>query len=348
MSAESMAQFEARRRRERAGFGPEAEAAAHEAFRRSIRAGEDLKLPTASDVRAYGANLLRNSGGRVTARKVAGGLAETAGQAVGVLRGGAHAVDGFGKSAVFVTRIANPAFDRILNPHESAVEQAGEALGEIADYAERAVHDPQKVVRDVKAKAHEARLALDPRASSEAATFAGEMRRRFGVGQNQGELLFDVGSLAIGGPLAKSFKALERVSKTIPAEHYLARGYTPETLAYLDEPYPAAGKGSHFIPQRFGLPKVFTDSDFNVLRPPGATRRQMYEEHARIDDRFYGARLPAELGQHWSAKRLGLERYGPDGVAWYGAPAPLKARVGGLGAAAGGMAHAQSEEESKW
>lgn len=74
----------------------------------------------------------------------------------------------------------------------------------------------------------------------------------------------------------------------------------------------------------------------------------MYEEHARIDDRFKGAKLPAEFGQHWSAKRLGIERYGPAGVIWYGSPPPLKARVGGFGAAAGGLSHDLSAEDETW
>jgi hypothetical protein len=371
--AESMAQFVARRMRETSRFGRAAEAMAHEAYRAAIRAGENLELPTAPGLMAYGANLLRAKGrdaavaqpkpparsGRPAAggmwldrspmaKKVAGDFAVTAGRSAGVVRGGVHAVEGLGQGALFLGRLAIPALDQLVSPNQTAGEQLGAAVGGMVDYAREGLRDPQKVVGDVKAKVHQARLDLDPSASPEAATFAGEMRRLVGVGANQGELLFDLGSLAFGGPLAKSFKGLERVSKVIPAERYLAHGYKPEAIAYLDELYPSTGKGSHFVAQRFGFPKAFSDSDYNVLKPPGITRRQMYEEHARIDDHFKGARLPARFGEHWSAKRLGIERYAPAGVAWYGMPVALKARAVGLGATTGGVSHELSQEDGRW
>ena len=345
--AETMAQFVARRGREQS-LAQRAEALAYKAYKAAIRAGEDLSLPTARDVIDYGIALQQRKPGApapqlkrsITPKKVAGDVAENLGRAAGVGRGAVHSVEGLVDGGVFLGRLG-------LRDRRAwrQVDDAGRAA---VDYATRAISDPSKVVRDIDTKARQMRMDLDPGATPEAATPEEELRRRFNIGQNQGELGFDVATIGVGGPLAKGFKGLERVSKIIPDEHYLARGYKPETIAYLNEPYPNTGMGSHFFARRLGLPKAFSDSVYNVLKPPGATRRQMYEEHHRVDDSFHGAKVPAEFGEHWSAKRLGLERYGPAGQVWYGSPAPLKARAGGLTAAAGGLVYDPSEEDETW
>jgi hypothetical protein len=102
-------------------------------------------------------------------------------------------------------------------------------------------------VRDVEAKAHQMRIDLDPSATPAAPTFAGELLRNFDIGANQGELAFDVGSLAVGGPLAKGMKELGAVSKAARAEKYMPH-FSPAGAAYLAEPgsnsrqYSAAGR----------------------------------------------------------------------------------------------------------
>jgi hypothetical protein len=344
---ETMAHFLARRRWEQS-LAEGAEALAHKAYGAAIRAGEDLRLPTTRDLIDYGIALQKRKPGAPapplkrsrTGKDVAGDLAEDVGNVVGVGRGALNSAKGLADGAVFLARLR--VGDRRA---EAQVKHAG---GRAIDYAAGALSDPEKVVDDINEVARRARIALDPRATPQALTLPDEVQRKFGVGMNQGELIFDAASAVVGGPLAKGFKGLERVSKTIPAERYLAAGYKPETLAYLDQPYPSTGMASHFVGRRYGLPKAFTDSTYNVLRPPGASRRQMYEEHYRVDDRFHGAKLPAEFAQHWSAKRLGLERYGPNGQVWYGSPAPLKARVGGAGAAMGSLAYDPSEEDGDW
>ena len=53
-------------------------------------------------------------------------------------------------------------------------------------------------------------------------------------------------------------------------------------------------------------------------------------------------------GNGGSGKNLGLKRYGLPGRIWYGSPAPLKARVGGLGASTGAAAHSITDEEDSW
>ena len=87
---------------------------------------------------------------------------------------------------------------------------------------------------------------------------------------------------------------------------------------------------------------MFTESEFNVLRPEGITRGDMYELHYKVDPRFSGTSV---LDGKWNGGELGLKRYGPLGRIWHGSPAPLKARVGGLGATGGGVAYRMADEE---
>src|SRR5258708_5063705 len=59
---ESVAEFMERRRREIAGFGRAAEAAAHEAFGKAIKTGRDLRLGSPGEVMRYGASLIAGDG----------------------------------------------------------------------------------------------------------------------------------------------------------------------------------------------------------------------------------------------------------------------------------------------
>lgn len=66
--------------------------------------------------------------------------------------------------------------------------------------------------------------------------------------------------------------------------------------------------------------------------------------HFRIDPDFKGTTLPARVGgERWKGKALGFEKYGLPGRIWFGSPAPLKARVGGLPAGVGGLIHEPAE-----
>jgi hypothetical protein len=97
------------------------------------------------------------------------------------------------------------------------------------------------------------------------------------------------------------------------------------------------------------LPSIFTESDFNVLKPQGITRGDMYELHYKVDPKFKGTGFPARVGGGgWSGAALGLKEYGLAGRIWHGSPAPLKARVGGLGGGAGAIAHGVMDEEDSW
>ncbi|WP_296598673.1 hypothetical protein [Phenylobacterium sp.] len=375
---ETMADFYDRRTREVAKLGREAEAAAHKAYGDALRSGTDLVLRTQEEVNRFGAKLLSDpkpivrrsaqpgppprpagSGQAPRAkvdlnrnpvvRAVAGDVAQGIGNAVGVARGGVHAVEGLAEGAVFLQRLTNPLDTLMSLPGQSAAQQLVGAASRGVDYVRRGVADPQIVVRDVRDKAHQMRVDLDPTATPAAPTVSEEVRRRLDIGMNQGELAFDVGSFAVGGPLAKSVKGLGAVSKASTAEKYLAQGFTPARAAHLAEPYPEHGMGHHFAARRMGLPRSFSESVFNRLKPEGITRGDMYELHYAVDPKFHGAGFPARVGGgRWSGADLGLQEYGLAGRLWHGSPAPLKARVGGLAGGVGAAAHGMADEEDSW
>jgi hypothetical protein len=93
------------------------------------------------------------------------------------------------------------------------------------------------------------------------------------------------------------------------------------------------------------LPQSFMDGPFNKLVPPGSSIGDLYERHFAVDPKFYGT---SAGGERWSGRDLGLKRYGTLGRLWYGSPAPLKARAGGLGAAAASGLHDAEDEEAGW
>lgn len=372
---ETMADFYDRRTREVAKLGRKAEAVAHKAYGDALRSGTDLVLRTQEEVKRFGAKLLddrkpvvrqspqpagapRPAGGdqaprakvdlnrNPVVRAVAGDVAQGVGNAAGIVRGGVHAVEGLAEGAVFLQRLLNPS-DVLLSPAgQSAAAQLVGAASRGVDYVRKGVADPQIVVRDVRDKAHQMRVDLDPTATRAAPTVREEVQRRLNIGMNQGELAFDVASFPVGGPLAKSVKGLRTASK---AEKYLGQGFTPAKAAHLAEPYPKYGMGHHYGPRRMALPRSYSESVFNRLKPEGITRGDMYELHYKVDPEFKGTGFPARVGGGgWSGAGLGLKEYGLAGRIWHGSPAPLKARVGGLGGAAGAVAHGMMDEEDSW
>ncbi|HEY0650066.1 hypothetical protein [Phenylobacterium sp.] len=373
---ESISEFMDRQRRRAARFGREAEAAAHEAYGKAIRAGQDLKLSSPGEVMRYGAKLLQEQEGRAAeavssaarkakleadgamrrasrnpvVRAVAIDAARNAGNTAGVVRGGIHAVQGAAEGVAFVNRLLDP-LDAFKRPQgQSAIEQLGRgsfnAGRNAVDYTRKGIADPRSVVTDLTEAAKQWRRELDPSATPAAATLEGELRRNFEIGQNQGELAFDVGSLVVGGPAAKAVKGLDRISNVGNVDRYLAQGFSPRAAARLAEPYPLSGMGHHFVPRRAGLPESYSDSVFNVLKPEGISRGDFYELHYKVDPRFKGGRVVR--GEGWSGRKLGLEEYGLAGRIWHGSPAPLKARVGGVGASAGTAMHLADREETSW
>ncbi len=379
---ESITEFMDRQKRRAARFGREAEAAAHEAYGKAIRAGQDLKLGSPGDVMRHGVQLLQDAEGRVaktvlrtvkeadarmggTMRRVAENpvvrpvaikAAREAGNVAGVVRGGVHSVQGLVDGAMFASRLANPLDGLTSAPGQSAREQLARGAANAgqmgADYVQKGVADPRIVVTDVTETAKRWRREQDPSATPAAPTFGGELRRNFDIGQNQGELAFDVGSLVVGGPAAKMLKGLPRLSNVGNVDRYLTQGFSAKAATHLAKPYPGSNMGSHFIPRRTRLPdflgggplpKSYSDGVFNVLKPEGISRGDFYELHYEVDPRFHGTGV---RGEGWSGKGLGLKRYGPAGRVWHGSPPPLKARISGLGAGAGTIMYGPQNEDT--
>lgn len=368
----------------------DAEAAGRRAWERATRTGENLAAMRPSDVLALGARVLqqgrassypsggptsvtprrptpatsvvaRASGARAptsldrssTAKKLAGDAARLVGTPIGVARGGVHAVEGLVDGAVFVGRLANPWDRQMSAPGQSAAEQLYRAGGDVASYVKKSVAEPESFMRDVGSQLHRANVALNPTASPVADTLAGEIRRQFDIGKNQGEAAFDVGSLAVGGPLPKSLKALGAASEAGKVEKYIAQGFSPAGAKYLAEPYPKTGMGHHSgvkradkLPDVLGggpYPAWLVESPFNVVRPKVIPRGEFYELHYGLDDDFYGTALGKAGGRaRWSGRDLGLERFGDARRIWYGTPEPTK-RVAGRSAVAGGLIYDEDE-----
>lgn len=328
--------------------------------RPAARAANDARRVTVSQAQARPPNgrAGQSQGSRLDrsdlAKAIGGDVARLAGNAAGLVTGAANAAEGLVDGAIFVSRLADPLDYRKSPPGQTAADQVFNAGRGAVNYTSKVIADPSILTRDVRSKAHEMRLELDPTATPTSRTFSGELKRNFTIGQNQGELAVDVGSLAVGGPLAKGAGKLGAVSRaTVGPEKYVAQGFSPTGAAYLAEIY--SGMGHHNVPRRSRLPKIlgggplppaFSDGPFNVLKPEGMTRGDFYRLHFEVDDHFYGAKLPARVGgERWSGKKLGFEKHSTLGGIWHGTPAPMKARVGGSAASAGGLIYDLGEED---
>lgn len=260
---------------------------------------------------------------------------------MGVVKGAVHTAEGLVDGARFAHRIANPIYDAMTHPGETAPAQIAKTAAKVVNYAARGLADPAGVAMDAAGKAVEFRRKVDPSATPAAPTFSGELRRNFDIGQNQGEVAFDVGSLIVGGPGAKATRHMVPMKAPTRVEDYLAQGFSPRAADRLAELY--EGMGHHFAGRRLKLPEVFSESEFNVLKPPGMTRGDFYKLHYEVDPYFHGTGLPGR--ESWSGKRLGLKKHDRLGRIWHGSPAPLKARVIGLTAGAGAVTHDLSHDQ---
>ena len=386
---ESIGDFMARRRREIEQQARDGVAAARETYGEATKSGRRLLLQTADEVAQYSARLtggkspkpelraptpqpvarqvnsVRPPGGQSVQRPrpgpdrgdvttaVGADIARRVGNAVGMVRGAANAVEGLVDGATFVSRLVDP-LDGLKNPGQSATGQLFQAGREMVEYAGKAIREPTVLVRDVGDKVRQIERDTHPNATPPANTFAGELQRNFAIGQNQGELAFDVGSLVLAGPAAKLTGHIGAASRArVGPERYLAQGFSPSGAAYLATPY--TGMGHHTVPRRYRLPEFLggkplppsiSDGPFNLLKPEGMTRGDFYRLHFEVDDHFHGTKLPKRVGgESWSGKRLGFERYGLPERLWHGTPAPLKARVGGSATVGGGLIYDLGEEE---
>jgi hypothetical protein len=280
------------------------------------------RLASASPSRRVGVSGLKDS---AAVKAAAGSVAETAGNIVGLARGGARLAQGAAGAMKLTENMLDPVYGLLHGG-----QPAWLPLEKAADNAVRqGWSEVRHPIRTIKEGASRANAALNPFATPVAPTTTGEIRRRFDIGKNQGEVLFDIGSAALA-PEAMAGPALsaeEQVAK------YMAQGMDARVVQTLAEPY--NGMGYHYIPKRgvFGvkLPKIISDSPFNLLKPSGISRGEMHKLHYEVDPKFHGARLADHAGQHWSGKRLGLKKNHPVVQVVRGAPTALKRTVSGAG-----------------
>jgi hypothetical protein len=242
--------------------------------------------------------------------------------------------------AVFGARLLN-GFDP--DQQDAAWDDVSRVAGAGVGFARDAVSDPASAVARVKGGlegwAEDLSVKTDPEATPVADTFRGEVDRQFGIGLNQGGLLFDAATLPGGGAAIKGLSRMGKAARELKTvDHYVARGVSPSIAAYFVEPY--TGMGHHYLPRRTRLPDilgggpippVISESPFFLLKPEGIQRGDMYELHYRVDPHYRGGNVPRRVGnvKGWSGRKLGWEKEDALGRLWYGAPDPLKATVGG-------------------
>jgi hypothetical protein len=294
-----------------------------------------------------------SAGGRNDPRLAAGDLANVAGVMAGLGRGALHFAQGVTEGEQIAQHVLDP-FYALLHPKSPAVLPVYQAaVGALHAGKQTALYPAQAL--------HRADVALNPGASPVAPTVAAEARRRFGIGQNQGEVAFDVLS-GMTGPEAMAARALPAEEQ---AARWMAKGLTEPQARYMAEPY--AGMGHHYyprgakLPQKVGpvplpkslagrpmpLPRVISDSPFNVLKPSGISRGDMYEKHYQVDSKFKAARLPRHLGKSWRGAALGIQKHGLLGRVVHGAPPALKRTVGSAAGGIDGVVSAAHREKRR-
>jgi hypothetical protein len=237
---------------------------------------------------------------------------------------------------LFASRLFDPSDAEHSPRGEAAWDRVFQTADGLVTGVGNAIAHPQSAINDAQSGLERQNVHLNPQASPPADTFMGEMRRQADLGLNQGELLFDVGSLLYGGAEAKGLTRLAKAGEAQGAEKWLARGVSPGLADYFATPY--TGIGHHYLPRRSKLPPwlgggpvppVISDSPFFLLRPGGISTGDMLELHFKVDPKYRGGSIPAEFGGgSWSGDALGWEKYDQLGRLWYGAPAPLKAAAG--------------------
>ncbi|THD82035.1 MAG: hypothetical protein E7812_04315 [Phenylobacterium sp.] len=185
---------------------------------------------------------------------------------------------------------------------------------------------------------HHANVELNPLASPLASTREGAYRQGEHFGENHGEVWFDAAMLPVGGEVAEAAEGRALARTALDATGYEAKGTPPEIAKYFAQPY--KGMGSHLIARdsRFPgflgggpLPSWFIDSRYNVWKPEGATRGQVFQGHVENDLRYNGGPLPGRRGKGsgWSGPKLGWEKNPPLDRFINRMPAVTKGTLGG-------------------
>ena len=300
-----------------------------------------VKKPTPGSPRPKNSGLLDYAG-----KTAVGLVAQPVGQVAGVFRGAGNTVRDLGEGAAFATRLIDPRNSVGSPAREAARNYVLDAGGRAADYVRNGISNPRGVIDDAATAYRQARINLDPSATPKADTISEEWKRSYEIGKNQGELAFDVGSTLYGGAVAKELAGLGYLSKEAQVAKRIGQGFDSIQAARLAEPY--RGMGHHYVGRAYKFsdkigplplpkgilgrkpPEWFIESPFNVLKPRNISQGDHYELHYHVDPDFHGARLPkSERPGGWRGRQLGLAKYDELDRVWYGAPAPLKAAVGG-------------------
>jgi hypothetical protein len=259
-----------------------------------------------------------------------------------VVTGGVHLVHNALDGAILAERLQNPFVDYLISPPgESATDQLmGIELGALG-LAKKVVTDPRGVAHEVAEGIRQLERDTDPRATPEAPTLSGEMRRNFHIGRRQGEVGMEIAPYAVGAGELKATADLGALARANSVGRYLKQGFSAAKAERLAQPY--RGMGDHaFIKRGARLPRLLggapvpewiVDSPFNVLKPSGISTGDMYELHFKVDPQMYGARLPGGSGRGsgWSGKRLGLQKYDGPARLWFRTPNATKRAVAGTG-----------------
>lgn len=263
-----------------------------------------------------------------SAKVVAGTLAQAAGVIPGVARGGVHTLEGAVDGGMFMGRLALGS--------DTAWQDVERAGGAVVDYTRRAIRDPAVIGRDLRSAASAIWAGQVPTATPVADTIGDEMKRRFNLGLNNGELLFDGASLVVGGEALRGAAELGKAAKAADAVETAYLAARPTLKAYMDQPY--NGPMGHHIKRRSSslppslgggpYPRAIMESPFNKIRETNITNRDFYRNHVGVDRHYWGGSAPREAGGGWSGKRLGWTDYGRIDRLRYGTAPPTKAIVG--------------------
>ena len=268
-------------------------------------------------------------------------------EAIGYATRGLSQPVGFGRRAVSsVKGLLDSAYwgYQLQHPYTEEGQAAwGRALDvnrAILDYGGKAISHPSSAWSDIKSEGQKFNVSINPSATPLGATLSDELKRSAKIGANRGALEFDGASLA-GGLLG--LKGLTRWGAAAPLTDadYAQAGFTPYQMAEYGERY--TNVGHHSVPKRVtrGWPKVIQDNPFFVVRRTGINKREMNEEHFRMDPHFFGAKAPVDPDgpKGWSGKKLGLKKYGPIDRVAFGTPEPVNTLLfsNWLGAPLGGI-----------
>jgi hypothetical protein len=261
-----------------------------------------------------------------TGLSVGPNLAQGAGIVAGLFRGALHTGADALRTASFMAKAANPLDVALSPPGRSARDEIADAVGRLGSYADDRISHPDHFGEDLQGFKHQFATDLFPGATPTASTLQGERLRRFRIGENQGELGFNVG-LAVAAPASEIGEYLMQGKAGANVDRFVKQGFAPETAEFLASPY--EGMGHHSLARSAGWPAEVADSPFFLVKPPWMNRGRFYERHYAVDPHFYGAKIRASAGGgSWSGKALDLTKYGPLGQFWFGTTTPFKAAAG--------------------